>query len=112
VTSLGESTVIVRCETSEAGAEVGAQVVLAMATVAGIPPLAADRLRGDVRDAVHEAQGAVELGVTVGADGLILTISPPAHRLDAVLATLEGHGAELDGHVVRVRARRTPLQSV
>jgi hypothetical protein len=87
-------------------------VVLAMATAAGIPPLAADRLRGDVRDALHAAQGVVELGVAGCADGLILTIAPPAHRLDAVLAALDGHGADLDGDVVRVRARRTPLQSV
>jgi hypothetical protein len=104
--------VTVRCETSEGGAEVAAQVVLAMATAAGIPPLAADRLRGDVRDALHAAHGAVELAVSGDADGVSLTITPPRQELDAVLAALDGHEAELDGETVRVRARRTPLRSV
>ena len=101
-----------RCETFEGGADVGAHVVLAMATAAGIPPLAADRLRGDVRDALHSAQGVVELAVTARDDGVAVAIAPPKHRVDAVLAALDGHGAELDGAVVRVRVRRTPLRPV
>ena len=65
----------VRCETVAGGADVGAQVVLAMAARAGIPPLAADRLRGDVREALRAAAGPVELACSADEDSLSITIS-------------------------------------
>ena len=101
----------VRCETSNGGADVGAHVVLAMAARAGIPPLAADRLRGDVRDALHAAQGVVELRCRAGEEGVTLDITAPDGRVEEVTAALDGHAAEVDGNLVRVHVRRTPLQS-
>lgn len=102
----------VRCETSEGGPDVGAHVVLAMAVRAGIPPLAAHRLRGDVRDALAAAGGPVELTCTAGEDGLEIAIASPDADLDAVKAALDGHAAEVSGGTVLVHLRRTPLRSV
>ena len=107
-----QTTVTVRCQTTEGGADVGAQVVLAMAARAGIPPLAADRLRGDVREALRAANVSVELRCSAGDGGLEMAISAPGEALDAVKAALDGHGAEIDGDAVVIRVRRTPLQSV
>ncbi|HET6848374.1 MAG TPA: hypothetical protein VFH74_05920 [Gaiellales bacterium] len=102
----------VRCETSDGGADVGGQVVLAMAARAGIPPLAADRLRGDVRAALRAANALVELTCSGGPDGLVVTISPPSDALAAVRGALDGHGAQIDGGAVVVAVGRTPLQAV
>jgi hypothetical protein len=112
VTSQSQSTVTVRCETSAGGADVGAQVVLAMAARAGIPPLAADRLRGDVRDALRAASGVVDLVCTSDEDSLTITISSPGEALEGLRTALDGHAAEISDGVVLVRVRRTPLRSV
>ncbi|HET7428244.1 MAG TPA: hypothetical protein VFJ66_02245 [Gaiellales bacterium] len=102
----------VRCQTTEGGVDVGAQVVLAMAARAGIPPLAADRLRGDVREALRAANAAVELRCSAGDEGLEMAISPPGEALEAVKGALDGHGADIDGEAVVVSVRRTQLRSV
>ena len=102
----------VRCEPRAGGAEVGAQVVLAMAARAGIPPLAADRLRGDLRDALQAAGGAVELACSADEDGLTVVISSAGGSLSDVTAALDGHAAEAGDGAVTVRVRRTPLRSV
>jgi hypothetical protein len=107
-----QTTVTVRCQTTSAGADVGAQVVLAMAARAGIPPLAADRLRGDVWEALRAANAAVELRCSGQDDGLEIAISPPGEALDAVKGALDGHGAQIDGDAVVISVRRTPLRSV
>jgi hypothetical protein len=107
-----QTTVTVRCQTTEGGADVGAQVVLAMATRAGIPPLVADRLRGDVREALRAANAAVELRCSAGDGGLKMAISAPREALDAVKRALDGHGAEIDGEGVVISVRRTPLRPV
>jgi hypothetical protein len=107
-----QTTVTVRCETTAGGAEVGAQVVLAMAARAGISPLAADRLRGDVREALRAANAAVLLRCSAADDGLEIAISPPGEALDAVKGALDGHGAEIADGAVLVSLRRTPLRSV
>lgn len=102
----------VRCEPTAAGAAVGAQVVLAMAARVGIPPLAADRLRGDVLEALQAAKALVELRCSACDDALSIAISTPGEGLEAVKGALDGHGAEIaDGAVVLV-SRRTPLRSV
>jgi hypothetical protein len=105
--------VSVRCETGAGGADVGAQVVLAMAARTGIPPLAADRLRGDVREALRAAGGGpAELLCSADDDSLSITISSAGAVLDHVRAALDGHSAELSAGAVVVRAKRTPLRSV
>jgi hypothetical protein len=104
--------VTVRCETGAGGADVGAQVVLAMAARVGIPPLAADRLRGDVREALRAANGPVELVCSADDDSLSITISSAAAGLDDVRAALDGHSAELSAGTVVVRVKRTALRSV
>ena len=112
MTSHEQSTVTVRCETGAGGADVGAQVVLAMAARVGIPPLAADRLRGDVREALRAANGPVELVCSADDDSLSITISSAAAGLDDVRAALDGHSAELSAGTVVVRVKRTALRSV
>ena len=102
----------VRCQTAEAGADVGAHVVLAMAARAGVPPVAADRLRGDIRDALHAAGGVVELTCSADDEEVRLAIRAPEGRADAIAAALDGHAAEVDGTVVHLRIRRTPLRAV
>jgi hypothetical protein len=83
-----------------------------MASRAGIPPLAADRLRGDVREALRAANATVELRCSAGDGGLEVAISPPGEALDAVKRALDGHGAEIDGEGVVISVRRTPLRPV
>jgi hypothetical protein len=104
--------VTVRCQTAEGGPDVGAQVVLAMAARAGIPPLAADRLRGDVRDALRAAQGVVELTCSADEHGITVAISSPDGSLEPLRAALDGFDAEVAGGSVRVHVRRTPLRPV
>ena len=102
----------VRCEPTAGGADVGAQVVLAMAARAGIPPLAADRLRGDVREGLKAARAVAELRCSAGDDGLAIVISAPAESLEAVKGALDGHGADIADGAVQLTLRRTPLRSV
>jgi hypothetical protein len=85
---------------------------MAMATRAGIPPLAADRLRGDVLDALRAARGVVDLICTADEDSLTVAISSPGGALDGVRTALDGHAAEISDGAVHVRVRRTPLRSV
>jgi hypothetical protein len=104
--------VTVRCQTAQGGADVAAHVVLAMAARAGIPPLAADRLRGDVREAMCLVEAPAELTCRSEDDGISIVISAPDGRLEAVTTALSGHFAVVEGGAVQVRIRRTPLRSV
>ncbi len=102
----------VRCQTAEGGADVAAHVVLAMAARCGIPPLAADRLRGDISEALRAAEAPAELTCTAAEDGIAIVIAAPAARLEAVKSALSGHSAVVEEGAVQLRVRRTPLRSV
>jgi hypothetical protein len=112
LTSDLKRTVRIRCETGPAGAEIAAQVVLAMATRASITPLAADRLRGDVASALRTCEVAVGVECATEDRAVTVAIDAPRPALERMAAALEAHGPEaLDGRLV-MRVRRAHLRQV
>jgi hypothetical protein len=107
-----ERTVTVRCRPGSAGAEVAGQVVLVMATRAGITPLAADRLRQDVASALASCDEAVELSCEATEQEVVVTIAVPDGAIARMLEALHGQRAEAEDGGVVVRVRRTQLRSV
>jgi hypothetical protein len=104
--------VSVRCPTGAAGADVGAQVVLAMATRSGIPPLPAGRLRDDVRAALAACAGPVTIACEVGESGVTIGIDALPDCLAQMRAALGAHAPELTGGRLCIAVRRTQLRAV
>ena len=109
-----ERTVTVAVQDLPAGADVAGQVALALAVRSGLPPLAADRLRG----AVERAVAAAGTGVTVGVepfDGAVTVVvgGVGSSALEPVAAALRSAGDVVaEGDAVRLTALRPPLASV
>ena len=87
-------------------------VTLAMASRAGLPPLTADRARGDLAAALKQCSGPLEMAWASSDGSLYARISAPSPMIERLAVLLADHAPVIAPSQLELRFERTGLRVV
>jgi hypothetical protein len=110
--SAEQVTVSLRCDEAGSAAAVAGHVTLAMAIRAGLPPLTADRARGNLATALAECEGPLEMAWAAGEGYLYARIGAPSEVIERLASLLAEHAPVTAPSQLELRFVRAGLRSV
>jgi len=104
--------VSLRCDDAAQAAAVAGHVTLAMAARAGLPPLTADRARGDLAAALARCSGPIEMAWASGDGSLYARINAPSPTIELLAGLLADHSPVAAPSQLELRFERAGLRAV